>query len=84
MRGCLRKGCLPDNYDETSNELARNGSYVLALAFKELSPQINSRDIGGWNRSQVENDLTLVGLITFSNVVKVHDMSQYSWFGYGI
>ena len=81
MRACIRKGCLPDDYDETCNKLARNGSYVLALAFKELPSQINSRSIGGWDRSKVENDLTLVGLITFDNNVKVRGMIQCAWFG---
>ena len=81
MRACIRKGCLPDDYDETCNKLARNGSYVLALAFKELPSQINARSIGGWDRSKVENDLTLVGLITFDNNVKVRGMIQCVWFG---
>jgi hypothetical protein len=51
--------------------LSRNGSYVLALAFKELASDTRMVDISALDRDQVECDLKLAGCITFDNFVKV-------------
>jgi magnesium-transporting ATPase (P-type) len=72
VRGRLATGACPRDYDETCEKMARNGSYVLALAYKELPPSMRMRDLLGMSRKDVECDLTLVGCMTFDNFVKVN------------
>ena len=70
MRSCLGTRA-PSDYDKTCAALSRNGSYVLALAYKELPVGIGLGDVGALDRSNVERDLTLLGFMTFDNFVKV-------------
>jgi len=71
VRACVRAGGLPADYDESCANLARNGCYVLALARKLLPPGTGAGDVGGWDRAGVECDLSVVGVMTFDNCVKV-------------
>ena len=71
MRQCLGTRGAPSDYDKTVAALSRNGSYVLALAFKVLPVGVGLGDLGAWDRSNVERDLTLLGFMTFDNFVKV-------------
>lgn len=72
MRARLTPGSLPKDYDETCANLARNGSYVLALACKEIAAGTQMMDIAAWDRDNAECDLKLVGCITFDNFVKAN------------
>lgn len=71
MRLCLGTRGGPSDYDKTVAALSRNGSYVLALAFKVLPVGVSLGDLGAWDRSNAERDLTLLGFMTFDNFVKV-------------
>jgi cation-transporting ATPase 13A3/4/5 len=71
VRACIGKNRLPECYDASCANLARKGCYVLALAFKELSVGVSLKDVCAWDRSIAECDLTLAGVLTFDNLVKV-------------
>ena len=71
LRSRLATGSLPDDYDDTCASLARNGSYVLALAYKDVDPATKMIDVAAWDRDTVECDLKLLGCLTFDNFVKV-------------
>jgi magnesium-transporting ATPase (P-type) len=79
VRSCLGTRGAPSDYDKTCAALSRNGSYVLALAFKELPVGIGLGDLGAWDRSNVERDLTLLGFMTFDNFVKVSEKMLFDF-----
>ncbi len=71
MRVCLAPASVPADYDQSCVALARNGSYVLALAYKQLPVSTSVGEVGAWGRAVAERDLNLLGFMTFDNFVKV-------------
>jgi magnesium-transporting ATPase (P-type) len=71
MRSCLATGSVPVDYDESCASLARNGSYVLALACRQLPSATSNGEVEGWERAAAECELKLLGFMTFDNFVKV-------------
>ncbi|KAI8076794.1 uncharacterized protein BX664DRAFT_343939 [Halteromyces radiatus] len=63
---------IPDNYDQVTSDLARQGCYVLALSHRE----IDLDKVGGmdafkqWKRDKMEEDIRFMGLIVFKNQLK--------------
>ena len=89
MRVCLAPASVPADYDQSCVALARNGSYVLALAYKQLPVSTSVGEVGAWERAAAERDLNLLGFMTFDNFVKVGedegccvDLRFWFYFGY--
>ncbi|RLN72762.1 hypothetical protein BBJ28_00006295 [Nothophytophthora sp. Chile5] len=62
---------IPSNYKETAEQLAKDGCYVLGIAYKEM-PQMGDTELAAFlaNRDAVEESLALLGLIMFRNEIK--------------
>ncbi|KAG6577845.1 Cation-transporting ATPase [Phytophthora cinnamomi] len=62
---------IPANYFETAEDLAKNGCYVLGIAFKEM-PAMSEAALAAFlaDRDAVEESLALLGLIMFRNEIK--------------
>lgn len=69
-----RSSSLPANYTETAEQLAKNGCYVLGIAYKELPASFaeDSAALASFlgDRDAVEESLDLLGLIMFRNELK--------------
>lgn len=61
----LKGGVLPPMYKETAHKLARGGMRVLALAQKELDPNLTHSQVMKLSREEAESHLTFVGFVCF-------------------
>ncbi|VDN95306.1 unnamed protein product [Brugia pahangi] len=64
---------VPVNYSNVVNDYAQHGYRLIAVAYKKL--HISFPKSQRVNREQVENDLTLLGLVTMENRLKTHTVS---------
>ncbi|KAG2763661.1 hypothetical protein JG687_00002421 [Phytophthora cactorum] len=71
MASVSSKDSIPANYFETAENLAKNGCYVLGMAYKEM-PAMGEADLAAFlgDRDAVEESLALLGLIMFRNEIK--------------
>ncbi|KAE9088465.1 putative cation-transporting ATPase [Phytophthora fragariae] len=62
---------IPANYCQTAENLAKNGCYVLGIAYKEM-PAMSEAALAAFlaDRDAVEESLALLGLIMFRNEIK--------------
>ncbi|KAE9315331.1 putative cation-transporting ATPase [Phytophthora fragariae] len=62
---------IPANYFQTAENLAKNGCYVLGIAYKEM-PAMSEAALAAFlaDRDAVEESLALLGLIMFRNEIK--------------
>lgn len=56
---------MPHKYNETARRLARGGMRVLALAHKELNPEMTASELTNISRESAESDLTFLGFICY-------------------
>ncbi|XP_022090368.1 probable cation-transporting ATPase 13A3 [Acanthaster planci] len=61
---------IPANFQDQLNSYTQDGFRVLALATKELDPNLTWHKARQINRSQVENDLIFLGLLIMQNKLK--------------
>lgn len=61
----LAGGTLPPMYNETARKLARGGMRVLALAQKQLDPQLTASQVMKISREEAESNLAFVGFVCF-------------------
>ena len=61
----LSGGILPDKYKETARRLARGGMRVLALAHKELNPEMTASELTSIDRETAESDLSFLGFVCY-------------------
>lgn len=71
MQSVSAASSVPANYTETAENLAKNGCYVLGMAFKEVQ-DVAENDMVAFlaNRDAVEEGLSLLGLVMFRNELK--------------
>lgn len=71
MASVSSSNSIPANYFETAENLAKNGCYVLGIAFKEM-PSMSEAALAAFlaDRDAVEESLALLGLIMFRNEIK--------------
>ncbi|KAI9295343.1 hypothetical protein K502DRAFT_324376 [Neoconidiobolus thromboides FSU 785] len=60
---------IPNDYDNVTNNLAKEGCYVLALAHRDLG-KIDIGALKDMSREELEKDINLLGLIVFKNLLK--------------
>eukprot|EP00923_Selenidium_pygospionis_P031067 GHVN01055186.1.p1 GENE.GHVN01055186.1~~GHVN01055186.1.p1 ORF type:complete len:1432 (+),score=262.64 GHVN01055186.1:299-4594(+) len=63
----MEKGCAPEDYKKKTESLARDGFYVLGMAFK---PYDGPSEVGDAQREDVETHLLPLGLLVFRNELK--------------
>ncbi|GAB9464811.1 hypothetical protein Gpo141_00002237 [Globisporangium polare] len=71
MQSVSKVESVPANYTETAEKLAKDGCYVLGIAFKEVG-QLADAELQAFlsSRNAVEEGLSLLGLIMFRNELK--------------
>ena len=69
LRVLASAGAVPANYDAVTAELAKQGSYVLALGCRSVQT-VAQGAWHAWSRADVERDLRLLGLLVFRNELK--------------
>ncbi|ORX52830.1 HAD-like protein [Hesseltinella vesiculosa] len=60
---------LPGDFDHVTANLAREGSYVLAMAYRNLGP-IDATLVQSWTRDELEAQMSFLGLVLFKNFLK--------------
>ncbi|TYZ68913.1 hypothetical protein PybrP1_012251, partial [[Pythium] brassicae (nom. inval.)] len=71
MQSVSKPESVPANYTETAENLAKDGCYVLGIAFKEVG-ELSETELHAFlsSRDTVEEGLSLLGLIMFRNELK--------------
>ncbi|KAI8339657.1 hypothetical protein BC941DRAFT_512000 [Chlamydoabsidia padenii] len=68
---------IPDDYDQTTADLARQGCYVLALSHREIDlNKVGMAALKQWTRDQMEEEIEFMGLIVFKNQLKPDTTEQ--------
>lgn len=68
MRDICTFGSMPSDYTVRSEQLARDGCYVLSMGAREIHPSVT--DLEHQNRDSIECDMHFLGLIVFQNELK--------------
>ncbi|KAI9277868.1 hypothetical protein BY458DRAFT_532460 [Sporodiniella umbellata] len=66
IKALANKNSIPSEYGLVTSNQAREGCYVLALAHRKVSLE----NIKEWTRDEMEQDLSLMGLVVFKNQLK--------------
>ncbi|KAJ1967987.1 hypothetical protein IWQ62_001520 [Dispira parvispora] len=61
---------IPEDYDQVTAQLAREGCYVLAMAHRDLGV-VEPETLQRWTREDMESGVSLIGLVLFKNNLKV-------------
>lgn len=61
----LKDDIPPEGYLETARSLARGGMRVLALAYKDLDPEMTASQASKLSREEAESDLVFAGFVCF-------------------
>lgn len=61
---------IPKSYEKVTTDLAKEGCYVLGLAYRVLDSTISLDEASKMNRDELEQDLTCLGLVVFRNQLK--------------
>lgn len=71
MEAVSSQASIPADYFATAEGLAKNGCYVLGIAYKEM-PEMSEAELAAFlaSRDAVEESLALLGLIMFRNEIK--------------
>ncbi|CAB9500019.1 Probable cation-transporting ATPase 13A4 [Seminavis robusta] len=69
IRDKCRVETLPDDYEESLEDFARIGMYQIAVAFKKL-PTMDPANLLLMTREQIEEDMTLAGILCFTNQLR--------------
>ncbi|KAJ2907427.1 hypothetical protein GGI21_003898 [Coemansia aciculifera] len=69
IKSISQAGSVPDNYDAMCANLAREGCYVLAMAYKSLDTA-DPESIKDWSQEELESGCDLLGLLLFRNNLK--------------
>ena len=62
---------LPKNYDERLSDYTLLGYRVLALAWRDLTPSEERKNLENLDREHLEKDLMFVGFVIFENMLKM-------------
>lgn len=68
MRDICTFGSMPSDYTVRSEQLARDGCYVLSMGAREIHPSVT--DLEHQSRDYIERDMHFLGLIVFQNELK--------------
>lgn len=60
---------IPPEFNRYVNDYAERGFRLIAVAYRELSPEINVEKV---KRDEAERQLTILGLVVFANRLKTH------------
>ncbi|KAI8871686.1 hypothetical protein GQ42DRAFT_161851 [Ramicandelaber brevisporus] len=61
---------IPQDYSMVSEDLAREGCYVIGLAHRDLGVIDDLSTLQAMTREEMENGVTLLGLVSFKNLLK--------------
>ncbi|KAJ1927681.1 hypothetical protein IWQ60_002737, partial [Tieghemiomyces parasiticus] len=70
LRETARPESVPGDFNAVTNQLAREGCYVLAVAHRDLGA-VDPTTLADWTRDDLERDAALLGLVLFKNTLKL-------------